>query len=205
MRLKLFPKEEKFFEAFKRQGRAIDEAAKLLLATFDHYDQLEENIKKIEDLEHQGDEVVRETSLRLNKIFVTPLDREDIHELTSVLDDVLDYIRAASMRLSLFNVKAPRDPARELTEVIVRSAEEINQALVKLQRFEKVAIHTDKIREYERLGDRINRSAVGSLFHDAIPVIEVVKWQEIYERLETAIDKCEDVAQIIDAISLKHT
>lgn len=204
MRLKLFPKEEKFFEGFQRQAMLIEEAARVLVGTFEHYDQLVPNMKKIEDLEHQGDEVIREISLRMNKIFVTPIDREDIHELTSMLDDVLDYIRAAGMRLILFNVKAPTAPAKELAEVILKSAEEIILALQKLQRFEKVAPHTDKIREYEKLGDRINRSAVGDLFHNSLPVIEVIKWQEIYERLETAIDKCEDVAQIIDGISLKH-
>lgn len=205
MRLKFFPREEKFFEAFLRQGHLIEEAAGVLLSTFKDYSQLEPNIKKIEDLEHQGDEVVREVALRLNKIFVTPIDREDIHELISVLDDVLDYIRAASMRLILFNVKAPTVPARELAAIILKSAAEINEALEKLQHFKSLAVHTDKIRQYEKEGDQINRSAVGSLFHDSIAVLDVVKWQEIYERLETAIDKCEDVAQIIDRISLKHS
>lgn len=204
MRLKLFPKEDKFFEGFLTQAQIIEEAAQILLSTFEHYEKLPENSKKIEDLEHKGDDVIRDISERMNKIFVTPIDREDIHELTSMLDDVVDYIRAANMRLSLFNVSAPTKPAKELAEIILKSAREIIQALQKLQHFQSVSPHTDKIREYEREGDRVNRSAVGDLFHNSLPVIEVIKWQEIYERLETAIDKCEDVAQIIDGISLKH-
>jgi len=180
MRLKFFPREEKFFENFKLQGEIIEKAARILLSIFENYQEVEAGIKKIEDLEHQGDEVIRDIMTRLNKIFVTPIDREDIHELSSVLDDVVDYIRAASMRLSLFNVSAPTKPAKELAEVIIKSAEEMNYALQKLQRFEKVTPHTDKIREYEKLGDQINRSAVGALFHNSIPVIEVIKWQEIY-------------------------
>src|SRR5262249_23512092 len=145
------------------------------------------------------------TSNRMNKIFVTPIDREDIHELSSVLDDVLDYIRAATMRLVLFNVKAATPQAKELASTILKAAKEINQALGKLEDFKDASEHTDKVREYEKIGDQINRAAIGRLFHNTLPVIEVIKWQEIYESLETAIDKCEDVAQIIDGITLKHT
>lgn len=208
MRLKLFPREEKFFEFFKRQGKIIEDAAEVLQAIFDDYGSLERHVKRIEDLEHEGDAVVREVAMRLNKIFVTPIDREDIHELSSVLDDVIDYIRAAAMRLILFDVKAPTKPAKELASVILKSAQEINRALENLETFKDVTLYTERIKEYEKLGDRINRGAVGSLFQPAekgaLPVIDVIKWQEIYERLETAIDKCEDVAQIIEGITLKH-
>ncbi len=204
MRLKFFPREEKFFEGFRLQGKIIEEAARILFLIFEQYSQLEASVKAIEDLEHQGDEVVRDISLRLNMIFVTPIDRQDIHELSSVLDDIIDYIRAATMKLALFDVKEPTKPAKELASVILKSAQEINKALNNFEDFRDSSVHTDKIREYEKLGDRINREAVSDLFDGTLPVLDVIRWQEIYESLETAIDRCEDAAQIIDGITLKH-
>jgi predicted phosphate transport protein (TIGR00153 family) len=204
MRLSFLPKEEKFFDYFRQQGKILQEAAKVLLDLFDHYEDLENHVKRIQDLEHEGDSVVREVGIRLNRIFVTPMDREDIHELSSVLDDVLDYIRAAALRLVLFNVKEPTEAARKMALIIQEAVQEINLALEKLSRFQDVTPHTEKVRALEKEGDKVNRSAIGSLFHNGLAVIEIIKWQEIYERLETSLDRCEDVAQILEGIMLKH-
>jgi len=205
MKLKFFPREEKFFEDFSRQGKIIEEAARILLSTFNDYGNLPQYVEKIEALEHQGDEIVHETANRMNKIFVTPIDREDIHELCTALDDVLDYIWSATTRLVLFDVKKPAEPAVQLAAVILQSAETINKALSNLQHFKSVQYYTDQIREYEKTGDHINRDAMGELFKGELPVIDVIRWQEIYEHLEAAIDRCEDIARIIDGISLKHS
>jgi len=204
MRMSFLPKEEKFFEYFRKQGKILEEAANVLLSIFDDYGHLEEKVKIIQDLEHEGDSVVREAAMRLNRIFVTPMDREDIHELSSVLDDVLDYIRAAALCLTLFDVKEPAEPAKAMAQIIVEATHEINEALVKLEKFQDVTPHSEKVRLLEKKGDQVNRGAIGALFHGGKPVIEIIKWQEIYERLETSLDRCEDVVQILEGIMLKH-
>lgn len=205
MRLKFFPREEKFFEDFSRQGRLIEEAARTLKSMFNDFDTLSSSVPKIEDLEHQGDEIVRESSNRLNTIFVTPIDREDILELSTALDDVLDYLWAATTRLVLFNVQKPVEPAEKLSAVLVNCAEALTKALENFRHSKSVQEYTDQIRLYEREGDQINRAAMGALFNGSIPVIDVIRWQEIYERLESAIDRCADIARILDGISLKHS
>lgn len=205
MRLRFFPKEEKFFDDFSRQGRLIEEAAKLLLATFNDYANLQSYVQKMEALEHQGDEIIHEISNRLNTIFVTPIDREDIYELSTALDDVLDYLWAAITRLVLFNVKKPVEPAEKLSAVLLHCSETLNKALQNFRNSKSVQEYTDLIRSLERNGDQINRRAMGALFTGSTPVIDVIRWQEIYERLEAAIDRCADIARILDGISLKHS
>lgn len=205
MRIKFFPREEKFFDDFVRQGRLINEAARILLATFNDYSNLPSYVQQIEDLEHRGDELIREISNRLNKIFVTPIDREDIHELSTALDDVLDFMWAAVTRLVLFDVKKPAEPAVKLAAILLEATESLNKALENLQNFRSVQTYTGEIRVFEKSGDRINRDAMAALFDGSIPVIDVIRWQEIYERLEAAIDRCADIGRILDGISVKHS
>lgn len=204
MRFSLLPKEEKFFDYFREQGEIIQKTAEILRDIFVDYKELDEKVKRIQELEHQGDKIVREVALRLNKIFITPIDREDIHQLTSALDDVTDYINGAAVRLVLFKVESSTLPAIQLAETLVEAARHIALALQNLADSKDVTPHTDKVKELERIGDEINRPAIAQLFHDDLPVLEVIKLKEIYERLETALDICEDVAQIIEAIMLKH-
>lgn len=204
MKLNFLPKEEKFLEGFKEQSNIIFQAATILQEMFQNCQYAAEKIHKIEELEHQGDRIVREVALKLNKSFITPIDREDIHELTSVLDDVLDYIKSGAVRLSLFKIAECNKPAAALAELIWKASGEMRQAIEMLCEFKDVRPHVEKVKEYEREGDDLNRVAISELFQDTRPVLEIIKWKEIYERLETALDKCEDVVQIIEGIMLKH-
>lgn len=204
MRLNFLPKEEKFFDGFKHQSEIILEASTILLEMFRNCQYAEEKIHKIEELEHKGDLIVREVALKLYKSFITPIDREDIHELTSMLDDVLDYIKSSATRLSLFKIKECNATAASLAELIWKSAGEMKLAIDMLCDFKEIRPHIEAIKQYERQGDDLNRAAIAELFQDTRPVLEIIKWKEIYERLETALDKCEDVAQIIEGIMLKH-
>ncbi|MBI2264562.1 MAG: DUF47 domain-containing protein [Armatimonadetes bacterium] len=206
MKLNLLPKEEKFFDYFKKHGEIIHDAVLILKKLLETCTYPADQIQRIEDLEQEGDDIVREVALRLNKTFITPIDREDIHELTSDLDDVLDYVKSAAIRLSLFHVPDNECnlPAQELAGILVRAAEEIKTALKVLSDFKDVTPHTDLIKRLEREGDDVHHKALGDLFSDSRPVLEIIKWKEIYERLETALDRCEDVAQVIESVMLKH-
>lgn len=204
MKINFLPKEEKFFDGFKHQSEIILQAATILLDMFSNCQYAEEKIHEIEDLEQKGDLIVREVALKLNKSFITPIDREDIHELTSMLDDVLDYIKSGAVRLSLFKIKECNPTAAQLAELIFKSAGAIKLAIEMLCEFKDVKPHVEMVKQFERQGDHVNRTAIAELFQDTRPVLEIIKWKEIYERLETALDKCEDVVQIIEGIMLKH-
>jgi len=204
MAFKFFPKEESFYEAFNRQAKILEEAAFALRRLLEEYQNIESQVKNIEDLERKGDTIVRDVSLRLYKVFVTPIDREDIHELVGGLDDVLDYIRAAAVRLLLFGVKGPRPPAHSFATLLVKATAEITKAIDAMEHHRDVTIHTSIIKSYEKEGDRVNRDAISGLFHEKIPELEIIQWMAVYDRLETALDCCQDVAQIIEGVMLKN-
>ncbi len=204
MPFRFFRKEKSFYESFRSQARILQEAALSLRRLLEEYQNIETQVKHIEDLEHDGDAIVREVALQLYKTFVTPIDREDIHELASTMDDVLDYIRAAAVRLVLFRVKAPRPPAHTLADLLVKGTGEIRKAVDAMENGDDVSLHTNQIRACEKEGDQVNREAVAALFREKIPEIEVIQWMAIYDRLETALDRCEDVAQIVEGVMIKH-
>jgi predicted phosphate transport protein (TIGR00153 family) len=203
-RFHLFPREESFYQAFLDHAKILEEAALALKRLLEEYQDLETRVKKIEDLEHDGDVIVREVSLRLYKTFITPIDREDVHALISTLDDALDYVQAAASRLFLLGVQAPRPPAHVMAELLVKSAREIRQALSIIEGNQDVSLYTEKIKAYEREGDEVNRQAVSSLFHDKLSEIDILRWMSIYDRLETALDKCAKVALILESVMLKN-
>lgn len=204
MTFRFFPKEESFYEAFREHGQILQEAAFSLRRLFEEFHDVESQVHHIEKLEHQGDAIVRDIARRLPKTFITPIDREDIHELTAAMDDVLDHIQAAAVRLFLMGVKAPRPPAHAMADLLVKAAHEINRALVAMEDHQDVTLYTEQIKANEKEGDRINREAVALLFRGDVPEIEVVQWMSIYHWLETALDRCEDVAQILEGVMLKH-
>jgi uncharacterized protein len=159
-------------------------------------------------VEHHGDDIAHQIIEKLNLTFITPMDREDIHALTSALDDIMDYIYATVMRLVLYKVTKPTDHAIHLANILLKTTEETCRAVDELDKFRKsgreMKRHWIEIHRLENEGDIASRTAIASLFHDNIDAIEVIKWKEIYEHLETAIDKCEDAANIIEATVLKN-
>jgi predicted phosphate transport protein (TIGR00153 family) len=165
--------------------------------------------KRIHDVEHEGDELVHRLMERLNKSFITPLDREDIYELTSRLDDVLDYVDAVAKRLVTFKVSVPTHHAIELGRIIVRGAEETAAGIALLRdlsQADAIIRQCAKINQLENDADQVMRDALNELFNGGTKdPMEVIKWKDLYEHLEVATDKCEDVANIIEAVLVKYS
>lgn len=203
---KLIPQEVKFFEMFVRSAENLLRGAKLLREISNDFSSLAQDAAKLERLEHDSDQITHEIMEKLNTTFITPLDREDIHELTAALDDVMDFIEAATERLVLYKLKAPTPEMKEMANVILRQAEEINYVMPKIKELKhsQVMEHCIEINRLENEGDRIQREAVAKLFDQKTDPLEVIKWRDIYEYLETATDKCEDIAVIVEGIVLKH-
>lgn len=205
--IRLIPREEAFFDMFRAQVANVVDGAKLLRELLDDYTDVEQKRMKIERAESVGDEIAHKIMEKLNTTFITPMDREDIHALSSALDDILDYINATSQRLHLYNVKSVTDQAKALAEVILRAAEETEALVHNMENLKDVKNLKRQWIEVNRLeneGDKISRNAIASLFETGNDPIEVIKWKELYEHLETAIDKCEDAANIVEAVVLKN-
>jgi len=202
----LIPKEESFFELFEKASNNLLEAGRLLVQTMERFDGVVENARRMERLEHEGDQIIHDIMARLNRTFITPLDREDIHQLASALDDVLDFIEATTERFVLYKVKTVTPFAKELSQVIAKQVEEIHSIMPQLRRLrsQQILQHCIEINRLENAGDRILREAMVVLFDSQANPIDVMKWRELYELMETATDKSEDVAVVIEGIVLKN-
>lgn len=206
MAFRLIPKEESFFDLFEQLADILRRAAALLVEATERIEQLPENAKRIERLEHDGDQVTHDLMTRLNRTFITPIDREDIHELATALDDVLDLVEAATERFILYKITAMQPAAHQIAVVIHQQIEEIHRMMPKLRhlRREHIMEHCIEINRLENVGDRLLRDAFGALFDGAPDPIAVIKWRELYELLESATDKCEDVANVVEGVVLKN-
>jgi predicted phosphate transport protein (TIGR00153 family) len=203
MGFSLFPREEDFFALFRRQGGLVRRSCDLLHEMMERFDRLEERSKQLKDVEHQGDLVTHEIFERLNRTFITPLERDDIHDLASGLDDVMDAAEALGSRLLLFRVKGHTPEALQLTAILAGCGRQIEQAVEHLKDFKGLMPFTIEINRLENEADRISREAVADLFSGTHDLLDVMRWKEIYGRLEGAADRCEDVANVIEAIVLK--
>ncbi len=207
MGLRLIPKEEAFFDLFRSQASTVVDGAKLLKDLLEDYDDVEQKRLKIEKTESYGDEIAHKIMEKLNQTFITPMDREDIHALTCALDDILDYINATSQRLNLYRVTSVTEDAVALANIILRSSEELESLINNMENFKDIKTNKARWIEVNRLeneGDNVSRHAIAGLFEKEMNPVEVIKWKELYEYLEKAIDKCEDAANIIEAVTLKN-
>lgn len=203
---RLIPREEKFFEFFEKAANNILEGAKVLVQMTDERGaDFQERWKRLEDLEHVGDKITHQIIRKLNRTFITPIDREDIHSLAVALDDVMDLIEASAARMSLYKIKQPTEEARKLAQVILKSAEEIVKAVSNLERLDNVMEHCIEINRLENMADEISREAIADLFDKGHDPMDVIKWKEIYETMEMTTDGCEDVANIVESVALKST
>lgn len=204
--MKLFPKEIDFFEIFDRASLNITNAASLLVALMENFDNLESRAKEIYEVEQEGDILTHEIMKKLNKTFITPIDREDLYALASRLDDVLDLIWGAVDRLVVFKIKETTPEAISMSKDLLTTTEAIHKAIHKLK--EKKYTHLQEycieINRLENRVDRDFRDALGRLFDEIKDPILIIKWKEIYEHLEDASDRCEDVANVLEAIVLKY-
>ena len=198
------PRKEKFFDLFEKAANNIHRGAELLVEMMQNYQDPKKQAETIKKVEHDGDTITHDIIYKLNQTFITPIDREDIHSLTSALDDVLDLIEAVSDRMVMYRVETPTEVARQLAEIIHQSTSEIIKGVELLRKPGDVRPHCIEINRLENEADRISRDAVAQLFHKEQDPITVLKWKEIYEHLEEATDRCEDVADVLEAITLKY-
>src|SRR6266581_3207504 len=204
MAFRLIPREEKFYTDFQALADQLKRGARLLEEMFspDHpnWDKADE----IKEIEHKCDFLTHEIIQRLNRTFVTPIDREDIHALARSLDDVMDAIDASAAVIRLYSLTTVRFGARELAKIISASTVVIHHALSALERTKGVAAHAVEINRLENEADRIHQQSVVRLFDEETNPIAVMKWKETLDFLEEATDRCEDVANVIESIVVKH-
>ena len=203
MAFRLIPREEKFFDLFEQQGANIVAAARVLEELVHDYGNAKAKAEQVKDLEHAGDTLTHEIVKRLNTTFITPIDREDIYALASRLDDVLDLIDAVADRLLIYKISAPTEGCVDMAKVIVKTAEATDRAVRCLRTLSPYYHkHCIEVNRLENEADRLLRDLLAALFEGVEP-IEVIKWKEIYETLESVTDRCEDVVNVIEGIVLK--
>ncbi len=207
-KLNLMPRENKFFTLFEQSAENIMKAAKELKSLVDTWDNVPEKVAAITEIENQGDSITHQIMYQLNRTFVTPFDREDIALLAHSLDDVTDFIQSAADCMLIYKVDVPGHRAKELADIIVQISAEVCQAMPQLRqnggKLQQVLGSCVEINRLENVADRIFRSALGELFEDAKDMSKVIKWREIYEHMETATDRCEDVANVLEGVALKQ-
>jgi len=205
VRLSLMPKKSEFFTLFERHAQNAVEAAEALEKLFGDFTDIENKVRDIHAIEHYGDKLNHEIVRHLNETFVTPLDREDIVGLASRVDDITDVCYDVSELVHLFRVQAIRPGALRQSTVLVTAAREVLLMMKDLEGLKRLEPHWIKIHTLENEGDQIWREAVGELFTGSDDAIEIVKWKDIYSLVEVAIDRCEDVANIVETIVVKHS
>ena len=203
----IIPQEKHFFKMLDTQADVVLEGATTLLDLVRNFDNVAEKRDLMKKIEHRGDDIVHEVAEALNKTFVTPIDHDDMSKLASRMDDILDYMESASHRMWSYEIKRVPPEMIKLVEVLVDSAKEVNHAVKDLKNFNKkneIVKHYIEINRLENIGDDITHQAVAGLFKSG-DVLEIIKLKEIYEHLEMATDKCEDAADVIKDIFIKHS
>lgn len=204
MQFRLLPREEAFYSDFIAMADQVKIGARLLEEMFASQPPLADKAHEIKEVEHKCDFLTHEIIQRLNKTFVTPMDREDIHSLARTIDDVMDAIDNAAALVPLYKIDKVRPGARELAKVISSSADEVRRALEALEKRSGVLERAVEINRLENEADRIHQRAVGQLFDEERDPMVVIKWKEIFDLLEEATDRCEDVANLLENVVVKQ-
>ena len=200
----LIPREVRFFDLFEQQSQHIIKGAQLLRELVNNFSDARAKSHAIKEVEHQGDQVTHDIVRKLNTTFITPIDREDIHDLATRLDDVLDFIEAAAERLVVYRIKEPTSASRAMAEVIVQQTHAMERAIKCLRTMDPgFHEHAVEVNRLENSADNLLRDSLAALFEEQADPIEVIKWKEIYETMETVTDRCEDVVNVIEGIILK--
>ena len=202
--MRLIPKDEGFFDLFDGLAERMTRSASVLNDLFSEPTRHDFYAGQIKELEHQADEITHEIMIRLDRSFVTPLDREDIHALATQLDNVVDLMDGTARRTVMFHLADRREPAKQLTRLLIKATGAIKEAVHKVRQPKEVARIGREMKEIEEAGDAVFSDAVGALFHNATDALEVLKWKELYDNLEHALDECEDVLNVLESISIKN-
>lgn len=201
---RLLPRDDQFFSLFDQLAAHLATTAKMLDNLFGDIQHGNDHVKAIKDIEHKADLLTATVNQRIDKSFITPIDREDIHRLASRLDDVIDLLDGAARRFEMLHITQVLPPAKQLTGVLCRAANEIQAAVAEMRQPPAVNQRVALIKHLEEEGDAIYQEAVGALFAGNPNPLEVLKWKEMYDTLEGAIDSCMGVAQVLQSISLKN-
>lgn len=205
--MRLIPREEKFFDLFDELAAKIEEGGKCFLDMAERHDYSDKNIARLEQIEHEADIITHNTYEKMHKTFLTPLDREDIYDLVNKMDSIIDMIEATALRINLYKVKRPSAAIIEMAKIINKAIGKIKTIVHAMRDMKNARMILDacvEINTLENDGDAILRASIAKLFEHETDVIELIKWKEIFERLEEATDMCEDVSNIAEGIVLKH-
>jgi predicted phosphate transport protein (TIGR00153 family) len=202
------PRDIEFYDLFEQETANLVTAAEKLVDLFDNYENVEAKAKELKEFEHRGDVITHEIVARLHRTFVTPIDREDITLLVQRLDDVMDFIEAAGRTAYLYNIAQPTERARELARIVLKMARKLNEVIPRLRRRDQytwILKQCVQINTLENEADDVQHAALAELFEVChLDACEVIKWRELYEHLENATDRGEDVANVLEGIVLKH-
>lgn len=208
MKFRLFPRDEKFFDMFEIQVEKVLEGARLIKELFDDLGRADVLAVLIKEKESEGDDITHRIIESLHRTFVTPIDREDIHSLATKLDDILDHMEAVSERIVLFKIDRSTQYAQSFATVLIESVEAVMNAvklLHDMRNADKIMEYCIEVNRLENVADGYLRSALAELFDGDYKTREVMKWKEIYEHLENAVDDCEDAANVIEGAVLKYS
>jgi hypothetical protein len=201
---RILPRDDSFFKMFSELAENVHSGASAMLELLENFSNVTVQVEIIKSLEHKGDNITHTVMKRLDQSFITPFDREDIHELCSQIDDILDLIDAAASRLVTYRVETIRAGVAELAKVLHQATGEVVAAVKGLEKHDHVIDRCIEINRLENEGDRLSRALIAQLFDEERDPVQIIKWKEIIEVLETAIDKCEDVANVIESVTLKN-
>ncbi len=202
--MRLIPRDQQFYELFAQIAERLTASTKLLHEMFKNPGELHRRVGEIKELEHQADNLTHEVIERLDRTFVTPFDREDIHELASELDEVIDLVDGAARRADIYRITEIPKGAIVLTEVLCKASLCVEAAVRGMKTQKIVNAQTEELKKFEEEGDAAYHEAMGVLFDNSSDPIQVIKWKELYDKIEDAIDQCEDVGNVLQSISLKN-
>ena len=205
--MRLFPKEEKFFDYFEELANKIVDGSRFFLAMTENHDYSESKIARLKELEHEADSITHRTYEKMHTTFLTPLDREDIYALVNKMDSIMDMIEATAVRIYLYKVKKPDDEIIKQAKILDAAVAKIKiiiHALRDMKNAKMILEACVEINTLENAGDVVLRTIMADLFVKEKDAIELMKWKEIFERIEEALDVCEDVSNIVEGIVLKH-
>ena len=202
--MKLIPRDEQFYDIFAQVAARLTGSANLLHEIFKDPSKVQQHVASVKALEHEADNLTHDIIDRIDRTFVTPFDREDIHALAGELDDVVDLIDGAARRVAIFHIGTPRKHGVMLSEILLRAAQCVEEAVAKMKDPKAVTGATRKLKLLEEEGDSVYHEAMEELFRAERDPIEVIKWKELYDKIEDAVDQCEDVGNVLQSISLKN-
>jgi len=203
--VRLIPRDNSFFAMFSAMSDNLIAGARTLVDLFANYHDVEKQVEHIQRIEREGDELTHAILTKLNQTFITPFDREDIHQLASKLDDVLDFINAAGARIVMYRITAPPPAAAELARIILMQSQELQKAVSLMQKNGNILVHCVEINRLENEADQVSQQAIARLFEHEKDPINLIKIKELLEFLERATDKAEDVANVLETVVLKNT